>query len=1064
MAKKVYIGENDLMKIKSSMAGNNVSHRTFVSEDKPPYEEDEFEIGAEGGNNDFFHINESRLTHIDLSEVGLVEYEWYFDEEEYEEWLQDLELVDSDEVRNQYYTEEVTYGVEYFDNETFHHMESDQNLLYDELVDLFGEKMAQQMLQNCIQNGGGKFETYELYEDNAYDLTNPNELNDIAMKLFKHGEYYKNCRGFILSNGVVVYTPSEHNEICMIPGVNSKFDFIEMGNIRLLPNSIDMGSEPTSEQEEVLRQVIASYSDDELYLDIFDKGEEIGAKYISPDWRYVIGEINRYYSDGIRPQGSNGLYENKNIVNENTFEKWFGNSILKDENGQPIKMYHGTNTVFNEFSKEHIGKTGSYEGYGFNFTPYESRARSYSSENVIEAYLRVENPLSTKENKISLGKLMKIIAEIDKGKSFTNTIVAAYEPAGYKENWDERYYRRALPVAAKTIYQYNRENGYGDAGIYAEICLNGNADVIKTIDVFEKLGYDSAIFYDNSDRLNTVVVFEANQIKRTTNKTFSNDSNVMDENMETEVEASEVKLDSFKKNDTLAPKIWNHFELNPRVRLKLLDIADDFWDFANVTWVKRKGIHLTGSICNYNWSKYSDIDLHIVVDFSDIDERTDFVQEYFDGKKNEWNNEHSKLKIYGYPVELYVEDINAETASNGLYDLEANKWIKKPSVDNIKQIGLDKYEIKNKSAKLMTSIDDLYDAFNDTDDDAELREIGNKAHKLLNKIKRMRKFGLQRGGESDVFNIIYKVLRRAGYMDTIWKLSSELYDKINSIGLDESIMKEDIDLFSLAKKYFGTTYDFRECGFILPDGSMLDLSGRHQGGKEEDVAGRRRIEHRSVEYIGDDDTIVSLSMFINAGAIRCDIRSGIINLIKKPTLEQVSMLSRFILRCKGNIVLEIGDTDNSIDYVEYNGVNYKRVINDIFNFFDNGIKPSSLMESIKKMITLNEEVVADGNAEHNPFKAKWKHERDMLKNYLVNYGEIMTSKENGKEYKVLYDSFISGRLGTNFCICIQWNSMTMEPGNVIYVRAFDKFTRRRFKAQYDTRGYDNIAGTGDDIV
>ena len=75
----------------------------------------------------------------------------------------------------------------------------------------------------------------------------------------------------------------------------------------------------------------------------------------------------------------------------------------------------------------------------------------------------------------------------------------------------------------------------------------------------------------------------------------------------------------------------------------------------------------------------------------------------------------------------------------------------------------------------------------------------------------------------------------------------------------------------------------------------------------------------------------------------------------------------------------------------------------------------------------------------------------------------MTSKENGKEYKVLYDTMLSSRLGINYCICIQWNSMTMEPGNVIYVRAFDKFTRRRFKPEFDTRGFDNIEGTADDL-
>ena len=38
----------------------------------------------------------------------------------------------------------------------------------------------------------------------------------------------------------------------------------------------------------------------------------------------------------------------------------------------------------------------------------------------------------------------------------------------------------------------------------------------------------------------------------------------------------------------------------------------------------------------------------------------------------------------------------------------------------------------------------------------KLRDIGKRSHKLLNKIKRMRKYGLERSGESDSFNIIYK--------------------------------------------------------------------------------------------------------------------------------------------------------------------------------------------------------------------------------------------------------------------------------------------------------------------
>ena len=261
-----------------------------------------------------------------------------------------------------------------------------------------------------------------------------------------------------------------------------------------------------------------SFNDIAVFQDTYNNFEN---ETICDYYAILKSELPKYFG--------NNITESRELIKENTFESWFGNSILKDGDGKPLKMYHGTDSEFDIFSKERIGRTGAYEGYGFNFTPFESRARGYNSINVIEAYLKVENPMTTKSHKITLNKLIKIISELDKGKPFTDTIVAAYEPARYNEKWDAMYYRRALPIAAKTIYDYNKENNYGDAGLYAEICLCGQSDKIETINLFERLGYDSAIFYDNNDRINTVIVFEPNQIKRTSNKTFNIDSDSMNE-------------------------------------------------------------------------------------------------------------------------------------------------------------------------------------------------------------------------------------------------------------------------------------------------------------------------------------------------------------------------------------------------------------------------------------------------------------------------------------------------------------------------------------------------------
>ena len=129
-------------------------------------------------------------------------------------------------------------------------------------------------------------------------------------------------------------------------------------------------------------------------------------------------------------------------------------------------------------------------------------------------------------------------------------------------------------------------------------------------------------------------------------------------------------------------------------------------------------------------------------------------------------------------------------------------------------------------------------------------------------------------------------------------------------------------------------------------------------------------------------------------------------------------------------------------------------------------------ESIEKYIkllknaTLNEEWVADGNAEHNPYAKRWKTERQALKNFICNYGKLMQSKESSKQgriYKVFYDQGISNLIGFNYGLCVQWDIATNKPKSTVYIRAIDRFTPNiRQNVQYDPRGMDNQMGTYDD--
>ena len=95
-----------------------------------------------------------------------------------------------------------------------------------------------------------------------------------------------------------------------------------------------------------------------------------------------------------------------------------------------------------------------------------------------------------------------------------------------------------------------------------------------------------------------------------------------------EVNKSDINLAPFKVKNKLHPDFFeNDGMMKSKIRLRLLDIADDFVHALEVKWVKPKDIVVTGSIVNYNWSKFSDIDIHIIYDYSKIYPKKEFVQD-----------------------------------------------------------------------------------------------------------------------------------------------------------------------------------------------------------------------------------------------------------------------------------------------------------------------------------------------------------------------------------------------------------------------------------------------------
>ena len=227
---------------------------------------------------------------------------------------------------------------------------------------------------------------------------------------------------------------------------------------------------------------------------------------------------------------------------------------------------------------------------------------------------------------------------------------------------------------------------------------------------------------------------------------------------------------SFRIKDELNPKIWTDFEINSEVREDLLKIAQDFYGSTDLQ-ADVDDIILTGSLSNYNWSeKYSDYDLHILIDFSQVNESVELVKKYADSVKKIWNDAHD-IKIKGYEVEVYIQDISEPHTSTGVFSLLNNKWKVKPERVEFEP---DEDMIEEKGKSVMMLVDDLEEEV----DEDKYESFLEKLQKVWDKVKNYRKSGLEsEGGELSLGNLVFKLLRRNGYIEKIMKLKKKSYDK-----------------------------------------------------------------------------------------------------------------------------------------------------------------------------------------------------------------------------------------------------------------------------------------------
>jgi len=191
-----------------------------------------------------------------------------------------------------------------------------------------------------------------------------------------------------------------------------------------------------------------------------------------------------------------------------------------------------------------------------------------------------------------------------------------------------------------------------------------------------------------------------------------------------------------------------------------LQIGKDFYADTE-TDAPLKDVLFVGSLANYNWSDTSDFDVHIVIDFKDVDENVELVEKLVNALKSKWNDEHD-IHLKGHNVEVFIQDITKENRSSGVYSLMQDKWLTQPQKENVE---IDKEKIQEKYNDTVRKINSAIKA----------QDI-NKLKAIVKDVYDMRQAGLDKSGELSTENLVFKILRSRNYIEKLKQEIIKLYD------------------------------------------------------------------------------------------------------------------------------------------------------------------------------------------------------------------------------------------------------------------------------------------------
>ena len=236
---------------------------------------------------------------------------------------------------------------------------------------------------------------------------------------------------------------------------------------------------------------------------------------------------NRQYLDAVE----SGDIETAQRMVDEAAEGAMPDSIIRDENGKLLTVYHGSPGKFTVFSHNKMNVNGNAHGRGFYFTEEKSMAEGYQKDGgqLLKGYLNITNPMSEEKVTIKKSDLIKFIKATCEQEARNLVADGSYDSVNdaLPDTWVSNYvytYGMNLNQAYKEVADiiYSNDN---DIDILAEISNVVGADIALK-KAHEVLGYDGVI-YTNDRGTHEYVALISNQFKSAEPVTYDDNGNVI---------------------------------------------------------------------------------------------------------------------------------------------------------------------------------------------------------------------------------------------------------------------------------------------------------------------------------------------------------------------------------------------------------------------------------------------------------------------------------------------------------------------------------------------------------